>query len=66
MKSKAAKSAWATASWRGSRRTQLRAALAMTLRERFQVLEELAELAQRLASMPRTVARTSKSSAVTR
>ena len=45
---------WEAATWEGSRRVQLRAALAMTLRQRFQALEELTELAQRLASMPRT------------
>ncbi len=45
---------WEAATWEGSRRVQLRVALAMTLRQRFQALEELAELAQRLASMPRT------------
>jgi len=32
----------------------LRAALALTVRERLQALEDLAELAQRLATMPRT------------
>ena len=45
---------WTTATWEGSRRAQLRAALALTVRERLQALEDLAELAQRLATMPRT------------
>jgi hypothetical protein len=45
---------WEAATWEGSRRVQIRAALAMTLRQRFQALEELSELAQKLASMPRT------------
>lgn len=44
---------WETATWEGSRRTRLRAALALTVRERLQALEDLAELAQRLATMPR-------------
>ena len=44
---------WETATWEGSRRAQLRAVLALTVRERFQALEYLAELAQRLATMPR-------------
>ena len=54
------------ATWKGSRSVQLRAALAMTLRERFQALEELTELAQRLVSMPRTSPRTVKKSIVAR
>lgn len=45
---------WETATWEGSRRAQLRAALALTVRERLQALEELAGLAQRLADMPRS------------
>ena len=45
---------WETATWEGSRRAQLRAALALTVRERLEALEDLAELAQRLAEMPRT------------
>lgn len=44
---------WEAASWDGSRRAQLRVALTLTVRERLQALEELAELAQRLAEMPR-------------
>ena len=45
---------WETATWEGNRRAQLRAALALTVRERLQALEALSELAQRLAEMPRT------------
>ena len=44
---------WETATWEGSRRAQLRSALALTVRERLQALENLVELAQRLADMPR-------------
>ena len=51
---------WETATWEDSRRAQLRAALALTVRERLQALEELAELAQRLATMPRTQGPTNK------
>lgn len=45
---------WETATWEGSRRAQLRAALGLTVRERLQALEELAELARRLEVMHRT------------
>ena len=51
--SRAAEAGWETATWEGSRRAQLRAALALTVRERLQALEALVELAQRLADMPR-------------
>ena len=51
---RAVEASWETATWEGSRRAQLRAALALTVRERLQALEDLAELAQRLATMPRT------------
>lgn len=47
---------WEAATWEGSRRVQLRAALSMTLRQRFEALEELAALAQKLATMPRACA----------
>ena len=50
---RAAEAGWETATWEGSRRAQLRAVLALTVRERLQALEDLAELAQRLATMPR-------------
>jgi hypothetical protein len=49
-----ADTAWETATWEGSRRSQLRSALALSVRERMQALEALVELAQRLAEMPRT------------
>lgn len=55
MPGKAEPQSWKNATWKGSRGVQLRTALAMTMRERFQALEELAALAQRLASMPRVV-----------
>ncbi|HYS76340.1 MAG TPA: hypothetical protein VEM38_09640 [Burkholderiales bacterium] len=51
---RAAETGWETATWEGSRRAQLRAALSMTVRERLQALEDLARLAERLAAMPRT------------
>lgn len=66
MSGKARNKTWDAASWDGSRRVQLRAALAMTLRERFQALEELTELAQRLATMPRTTTRAAKKSPMAR
>lgn len=49
-----AEAGWETATWEGCRRAQLRGVLALTVRERLQALEDLAELAQRLATMPRT------------
>jgi len=49
-----AEAGWETATWEGSRGAQLRAALALTVRERLQALEDLAELAERLAAMPRS------------
>ncbi len=51
---RAVEAGWETATWEGSRRAQLRAALSMTVRERLQALEDLARLAERLAAMPRT------------
>ncbi len=51
---------WETATWEGSRRAQLRAALALTVRERLQALEDLAELAERLAAMPRVQGQNTK------
>ena len=51
---------WEAATWKGSRSVQLRAALAMTLRQRFQALEELTVLSQRLANMPRETKRAIK------
>jgi hypothetical protein len=63
---KTGNSAWDAATWKGSRRMQLRAALAMTIRERFQALEELTELAERLATMPRDLTRAAKRNSVAR
>ena len=51
---RAVEAGWETATWEGSRRAQLRAALSMTVRERLQALEDLARLAERLAAMTRT------------
>lgn len=44
---------WSNATWEGSRRAQLRAALALSVRERLLAMEELAELSEKLATMPR-------------
>jgi hypothetical protein len=52
----AEREAWQAATWEGSRRLQLRRALALTVRERLQVLEALTELSQRLVRMPRRYA----------
>jgi hypothetical protein len=51
---RAIEAGWETATWEGSRRAKLRIALTLTVRERLQALEDLAVLAQRLATMPRT------------
>ena len=51
--SRDALNAWETATWEGSRRAQLRLALALTVRQRLQAAEALADLAQGLAEMPR-------------
>lgn len=44
---------WSNATWEGSRRSQLRAALSLTVRERLLAMEALSDLAERLAAMPR-------------
>lgn len=44
---------WSGATWEGSRRAQLRAALALTVRERLEAMEAICEVAERLATMPR-------------
>ncbi|MGH8524671.1 MAG: hypothetical protein ACREXY_10780 [Gammaproteobacteria bacterium] len=44
---------WSLTSWEGSRRAQLRRWLALTVRERLQAIEEMAEVAARIASSPR-------------
>jgi len=47
------KADWSNATWEGSRRSQLRAALSLTVRERLLAMEALSDLAERLATMPR-------------
>lgn len=42
---------WEQATWEGNRRAQLRHALTLTLRERLQAVEDMAEVAQRLREM---------------
>ena len=42
---------WAQATWEGNRRAQLRRALTLTLRERLQAVEDMAEVTQRLREM---------------
>jgi hypothetical protein len=45
---------WKAATWEGSRRAQIRAALRLSVRERLLALQALAGLAQRFAAMPKT------------
>jgi hypothetical protein len=52
---------WSNATWDGSRRAQLRAALALTVRERLEAMEAICEVAERLATMPRRSAGSSGS-----
>jgi hypothetical protein len=42
---------WEQTTWEGNRRAQLRHALTLTLRERLQAVEDMAEVAQRLREM---------------
>ena len=42
---------WAETSWEGNRRAQLRRALTLTLRERLQAVEDMAEVAERFQEM---------------
>ena len=42
---------WSATTWEGSRRAQLRYALTLTLRERLEAMEGLAEVASRFAEM---------------
>ncbi len=44
---------WSNATWEGSRRAQLRAALALSVHERLLAMQELGELSEKLAKMPR-------------
>ena len=48
---------WETATWEGSRRAQMRATQALSVRERLLALQALAGIAQRIAAMPKTQAR---------
>lgn len=43
--------AWEQTTWEGNRRAQLRHALSLTLRERLQAVEDMAEVAQRFREM---------------
>ena len=45
---------WSLTTWEGSRREQLRRALTLTLRERLQAVEDMAEVAERLRQMRET------------
>lgn len=42
---------WTETTWEGNRRAQLRRALELTLRERLQAVEDMAEVAQRFQEM---------------
>ncbi|MFH0342676.1 MAG: hypothetical protein ACHBNF_11225 [Chromatiales bacterium] len=44
---------WSLTSWEGSRRAQLRRWRSLTLRERLQAIEGIAEVAARIAGSPR-------------
>lgn len=44
---------WDAATWEGARRAQIRRALALTVRERLEVLEALAETSARLVDIGR-------------
>lgn len=44
-------SVWKDATWEGNRRAQLRRALDLTLRERLQAVEDMAEMAERFRQM---------------
>ena len=43
--------AWEQTTWEGNRRAQLRDALSLTLRERLQAVEDMAEVAERFRQM---------------
>ena len=47
---------WSNATWEGSRRAQLRVALALSVRERLLAMQALGELSEQLATMPRIAA----------
>jgi len=44
---------WSVASWEGSRRAQIRRWMSMTLRERLEMLEEMARLARHMEEIRR-------------
>ena len=46
-----ADSLWEETTWEGNRRAQLRRALEMTLRERLQAVEDMADVAERFRQM---------------
>ena len=50
---------WDNASWEGRRRAMIRKSLKLTIRERLQALEDLAETSQKLANL-KTWSKTSK------
>jgi hypothetical protein len=52
--------AWSQTTWEGNRRAQLRHALSLTLRERLQAVEDMAEVSERLREMRETTAATEK------
>ena len=41
---------WSSVTWEGARRAQLRAALALTVRERLEAMDALGELSDRIAA----------------
>jgi predicted ATP-dependent protease len=43
--------AWSQTTWEGNRRAQLRHALSLSLRERLQAVEDMAEVSERLREM---------------
>jgi hypothetical protein len=42
---------WSQTTWEGNRRAQLRHALSLSLRERLQAVEDMAEVSERLREM---------------
>jgi len=51
---------WSQTTWEGNRRAQLRHALSLSLRERLQAVEDMAEISERLREMRKTVPATGK------
>ena len=52
---------WELTTWEGSRREQLRRGRALTLREKLQAVEDMEELAKRLAAAPKVRQQTRQS-----